>query len=163
LDAPVTLNKPITILVGSMSGTAELVADEVAGKIEDAGYETRIVRMEKFKTLDLSAGVYLICTSTYGTGEVPDNAKALYNALQSEKPTLAAVLYGVAGLGDSMYPNTFCFGGKRFDEVFAKLGATRVGSRLDHDIRSRVYPEDAACQWAEEWLHDLAQHFSQVS
>jgi MioC protein len=157
------LDKLITILVGTMSGTADLVADEVASIVEAAGYEANIVGMDEVVASDISPGIYLICTSTYGTGEVPDNAKALYEQLQNDKPSLADVFYGVVGLGDSMYPKTFCFGGKRFDEVFTQLGATRIGSRLDHDHRSGVHPEDVACEWAEEWLRNLAQCFTQVS
>jgi MioC protein len=155
------LDKPITIWVGSMSGTAELVAEELAEKIKSAGHPARIVGMETVKADAIAPGIYLICTSTCGTGEVPDNAKALYTALQTDKPSLAGVMYGVVGLGDRMYPQTFCFGGKRFDTLLAELGATRVGSRLEHDRRSGIYPEDLACEWVEAWLRELAQCSSQ--
>jgi hypothetical protein len=90
----------------------------------------RILRMEKARVEALSAGgVWLVCTSTYGTGEVPDNAKPLYAALGEQRPDLSKVRYGVVALGDSIYPNTFCFGGKRFDELLASLGARRIGER----------------------------------
>ncbi len=102
-----------------------------------------------------SGGDFIICSSTYGTGEVPDNAKALYAALGTERPDLSAIRYGAISLGDSIYPNTFCFGGKRFDELFATLGACKVGTRLDYDSRSPGYPDDAACTWLEIWLQEL--------
>jgi len=37
------------------------------------------------------------------------------------------VRYGVFGLGDRTYAETFNFGGKRFDELLAELGARRIG------------------------------------
>ncbi|MBF8721776.1 flavodoxin domain-containing protein [Pseudomonas guariconensis] len=147
----------IKILVASMSGTAEMVADEVASKLEKLTWEVEVVRMDDFSPADLKAGVYLICTSTYGTGEIPDNGKAFYDGLKSSNSDLKAVRYGVIGLGDSVYNNTFCFGGKHFDELFLSLGAKRVGDVLQHDRRSGEYPEDAALEWLPQWLELLVQ------
>lgn len=151
------MTKGVTILVATMSGTAEMVADEIAGRIEDAGGEARIVRMEKagIATLSGADGPILVCSSTYGTGDVPDNGQALYTALETERPDLSGVRYGVVALGDSVYPQTFCFGGRKFDELFASLGAARIGDRFEHDSRSGIYPEDAAADWAEQWFDQL--------
>jgi len=141
-----------------MSGTAEMVADALLESIEETGLRGRIVRMEKATVEGLrSGGVYLVCTSTYGTGDVPDNAKPLYAALGEQRPDLAKVRYGVVALGDSIYPNTFCFGGKRFDELLSSLGARRIGERLQNDSRSPVYPDDAAREWVGGWLESLRQ------
>jgi MioC protein len=147
------MSEKISILVGTMSGTAEMVADELANLIEDGGYTAKVLRMEKATPASLQAGgLWIVCTSTYGTGEVPDNAKALYEALQTQRPDLSGLHYGVIALGDSVYPNTYCFGGKRFDELLTQLGAKRLGERLEHDSRGKIYPEDAAGQWFETWL-----------
>lgn len=147
------MNEKIGILVGTMSGTAEMVADELANLIEDGGHAAKVLRMEKATVASLEAGgLWIVCTSTYGTGEVPDNAKTLYEALQTQRPDLGGLRYGVIALGDSVYPNTYCFGGKRFDDLLAELGATRLGERLEHDSRGKIYPEDAARQWFETWF-----------
>lgn len=151
------MSQEITILVATMSGTAELVAEEAESCLRDGGWGSRIVRMDEFDVADLRPGIFLICTSTYGTGDLPDNGKPLYAALETKAPRLNDVLYGVIGLGDSIYPNTFCFGGKRFDELFQALGATPVGERLNHDRRSGAYPEDAAREWVVGWMKLLAQ------
>lgn len=143
----------ILILIATMSGTAEMVADEVLSRIEDAGREGRILRMEKASVDTLrAAGELILCSSTYGTGDVPDNGQALYAALQTERPDLSHLRYGVVSLGDSTYPLTFCFGGKKFDELLAELGAIRVCDRVEHDRRGRDYPEDLAGDWTEIWL-----------
>lgn len=147
----------LTILVGTMSGTAEMVADELADRFDDAGWTTRVLRMEMVKPALLAlGGLWVLCCSTYGTGDVPDNAKALYDSLEAERPDLSSMRYGVVALGDSIYPNTFCFGGRKFDELLASLGATRVANRLEQDSRSGVFPEEAAIAWAEGWLEHAA-------
>ena len=97
-------------------------------------------------------GVFLICTSTYGQGDVPDNARALYEHLKSARPDLSQVRYGVFGLGDRTYAETFNFGGKRFDELLTELGARRVGERHMHDASSGILPEETALEWCQAWL-----------
>jgi len=143
----------ITILVGTMTGTAQLVAQELELTWDDGETQVETLLMEK---ADASAfgkeGVFLICTSTYGQGDVPDNAKALYDELQTKRPDLSPVRYGVFGLGDRTYAETFNFGGKRFDDLLAGLGAQRIGERVQHDASSGVLAEEAAVEWAAEWL-----------
>jgi len=97
-------------------------------------------------------GVFLVVTSTYGQGDVPDNAKAFYEDLKAKRPDLSRVRYGVFGLGDRTYAETFNFGGKRFDDVLQELGAQRIGERVQHDASSGVLPEEMAVEWGEGWL-----------
>ncbi|HEX5611700.1 MAG TPA: flavodoxin domain-containing protein [Burkholderiales bacterium] len=149
MSAPVR----ITILVGTMTGTAQLVAQELELAWDDGETQVETLTMD---ALDASvfdrAGVFLICTSTYGQGDVPDNAKALYADLQAKRPNLGHVRYGVFGLGDRTYAETFNFGGKRFDELLTELGAQRIGERVQHDASSGVLPEETAEDWGKEWL-----------
>lgn len=147
------MSENILILVATMSGTAEMVADEMACRIEEAGEEARILRMEN-ASVDIvrNATRLIVCSSTYGTGEVPDNGWALYQALGDQRPDLSAVRYGIVSLGDSTYPLTFCFGGQKFDERLASLGAQRVGDMVRHDRCGKDYPEDLAGDWVEQWL-----------
>ena len=143
----------ITILVGTMTGTAQLVAQELELAWDDGETKVSTLLMDK---LDCSVferpGVFLICTSTYGQGDVPDNARALYADLQAKRPNLSHVRYGVFGLGDRTYAETFNFGGKRFDDILAELGAQRIGERVQHDASSGVLPEETAQEWGTEWL-----------
>ena len=142
----------IRILVATMGGTAEMLADEVAAKLQDGGLASSVYRMEEVSIADLDPGLYLICSSTYGVGEIPTNGVALYESLRDTRPNLSGVQYGVIALGDSLYPQTFCFGGKRFDELLQSLGARRIGERLEHDSRSPTYPEEAAAAWLDTWI-----------
>jgi MioC protein len=146
----------LTILVGTMTSTAELVAQSVQLSIEEDDVLVAIKPMD-----DLDAGVfsggglYLICTSTYGQGDVPDNAKALYASLQTARPDLSAVEYGVIALGDRTYAETFCFGGKRFDEILIELGARRLGDVFRHDASAGTMPEELAAEWVLGWIEQV--------
>jgi MioC protein len=143
----------ITILVGTMTGTAQLCAQEMELALDDGETEVKTLMMDE---LDCSVftreGVFLVCTSTYGQGDVPDNAKALYEHLQQARPDLSHVRYGVFGLGDRTYAETFNFGGKRFDDLLTELGARRVGERHTHDASSGILPEETALEWCQQWL-----------
>ena len=143
----------ITILVGTMTGTAHLVAQELELAWDDGETEVATLMMDRLDSAVFSRpGVFLVCTSTYGQGDVPDNAKALYADLQAKRPDLAHVRYGVFGLGDRTYAETFNFGGKRFDDLLTELGAQRIGERVQHDASSGVLPEETAQEWGAGWL-----------
>ena len=147
----------LTLLVGTMTGTAQLVAQELElvwdNPGDDGHVQVETLLMDK---LDGSVfgrdGIFLIVTSTYGQGDVPDNAKALYEDLKAKRPDLSRVRYGVFGLGDRTYAETFNFGGKRFDDILQELGAQRIGERVQHDASSGVLPEEVAAEWGEGWL-----------
>ncbi len=146
----------IRILVGTMTGTAQLVAQELELAWDDGETRVETLLMDKLdSSIFRGGGVFLICTSTYGQGDVPDNAKALYEDLKAKRPDLSDVRYGVFGLGDRTYAQTFNFGGKRFDELLAELGATRVGERVQHDASSGTLPEEVAAEWGSSWIEQL--------
>lgn len=157
----------LTLLVGTMTGTAQLVAQELELTWDDPGGDDP-VRIETLMMdkLDSSVfergGVFLVVTSTYGQGDVPDNAKSLYEDLKAKRPDLSRVRYGVFGLGDRTYAETFNFGGKRFDDILTELGARRIGDRVQHDASSGVLPEEMAAEWGAAWLA-LAREAAEAS
>lgn len=147
----------LTILVGTMTGTAEMVAQEVQSVLEDAGHRVAIHMMDDLDaSVFAGGGTVLICTSTYGQGDVPDNAQEFFASLESERPDLSAVSYGLIALGDLTYRDTFCEGGLRFDSLLTALGAHRVGEILKHDASSGTLPEEVAAQWIVPWA-ELAE------
>jgi len=143
----------LSLLVGTMTGTAQLVAQELELIWDDGELQVETLLMDK---LDASVfereGVFLVVTSTYGQGDVPDNAKGFYEDLKAKRPDLSRVRYGVFGLGDRTYAETFNFGGKRFDDILTELGAQRIGERVQHDASSGVLPEETAAEWGQGWL-----------
>src|SRR5207249_2508676 len=112
----------ITILVGTMTGTAQLCAQEMELALDDGETAVETLLMDKLdSSVFARPGVFLVCTSTYGQGDVPDNARSLYEDLKAKRPALAHVRYGVFGLGDRTYAETFNYGGKRFDDLLTEL------------------------------------------
>lgn len=148
----------IAILVGTITGTAEIVAEDVAPVLEGAGFEVEILDMDGLgPDVMFMSDLVLICTSTYGQGDVPDNAMDLHEALSEQRPNLSNLRYGVIGLGDSTYADTYNQGGARFDELLQELGAKRVGEVMRHNASSDELPEEAGVAWAKEWVELLAK------
>ncbi len=147
----------ITLLVGTVHGNASLVAHALQMAAQDlhATIDVRPMDGLGISVFD-PPGVYLICTSTTGNGDVPDNAQALYHALDAQAKYLGHVRYGVIALGDSSYGDSFYGGAKRFDERLQDLGAQRVGDICVLDAQETTHPETDAIAWCQQWLPLLA-------
>jgi MioC protein len=143
----------LKILVGTMTSTAEYVAQAIQMDCADLVEEIEVQLMDglDIEVFDEDA-IYLICTSTYGSGDVPDNARHLYDSLDSQARYLGHVRYGVIALGDRTYLNTFAFGGRKFDERLQALGAQRIGEVWCHDASAGTMPEELGTAWCREWL-----------
>ena len=132
---PVAALKPLTILFGSQTGTAESLAKRAAKEAGRRGFAATVIDMAGFAAASLAQEQnLLVITSTYGDGEPPDNAKALHAALAApEAPRLEKLRFSVCGLGDTNYVQ-FCQCAKDFDARLEKLGAARVAARVDCDL-----------------------------
>ena len=147
----------LKILVGTMTSTADYVAQAIQ---MDCAELVDAIDVQLMDTLDISVfdeasakdAIYLICSSTYGSGDVPDNARALYESLDANPQFLGHVRYGVIALGDRTYLQTFCNGGKRFDQRLQDLGAQRIGEVWCHDASSGTMPESEGVEWCRQWL-----------
>lgn len=152
----------LRILVGTMTSTADYVAQAIQMDCADLVDEIGIELMDQLDISVFSAekaedAIYLICTSTYGSGDVPDNARALYESLAATPQFLGRVRYGVLALGDRTYMQTFCFGGQKFDERLADLGAQRIGDIWCHDASEGTMPETEGTEWCRQWLTQALQ------
>ena len=148
--------KSIRILVGTVTGTAELVAEEVQPVLEEAGYRVEVMDLDGQEPAVLSGPDFiLVCTSTYGQGDVPDNAIDFFDALEAGRPDLSSLRYGLIGLGDSTYADTYNQGCQRFDALFTELGGRRIGETMTHNASSDELPEEAGVEWARQWLGEL--------
>ena len=147
----------VKILVGTMTGNAERIAEEIELSFDD---RARIEALDMDRLTPAvfdDDAVFLICSSTYGQGDVPDNARDFYKLLGEQRPDLRHGRYGVIALGDMTYAQTFANGGKRFDAILSQLGATRLGEVFCHDASTGTLPEDEAVPWAGEWLSTVAE------
>ena len=136
-----------------MTSTADYVAQAIQMDCADLIEEIEVTLMDG---LDIGVfdedALYLICTSTYGAGDVPDNARMLYDSLDSKPRHLGHVRYGVIALGDRTHAQTYCFGGIKFDDRLQGLGAQRIGEVWRHDASAGTLPETEATAWCRGWL-----------
>ncbi len=141
------------ILVGTMTGTAEMVAEEMSDTLGAAGFDVTVKPMDGLDGSVIAPGpIYLVVSSTYGQGDVPDNAMGLYNDMCANKPGLAGIRFGVFSLGDRTYAETFNRGGKRFDEILRQCGAVRIGEVFTHDASAGTVPEEEGVKWVKDWM-----------
>ncbi|WP_338791360.1 flavodoxin domain-containing protein [Bernardetia sp. MNP-M8] len=130
---PVKTLKPL-ILYGTETGNAKKVAtglltsfkkSKIKAKVADVfGYDIKKLAKEDF---------VLFVISTQGEGELPQNAKAFYDKLNSSKENFSHLNYAVFALGDSSYP-LFCEAGNLIDTLFEKKQAQRILSLVKSDV-----------------------------
>jgi sulfite reductase (NADPH) flavoprotein alpha-component len=151
---PAAPKRPVLILYGSQTGTAEGIAKKTAKVAETKGFAPKVLSMEKYDSVDLSAEEnVLVITSTYGDGDPPDSAQGFWNWLSADAaPRLEKTSYSVLALGDTNYPQ-FCEFGKRCDTRLEQLGAKRFNNRVDCDVDY----EEAAKGWTEAVFAALGQ------
>ncbi|ULR52180.1 diflavin oxidoreductase [Streptomyces deccanensis] len=148
-DAPAAT---IDVLIGTQTGNAELVAEDVVAGARARGLGGRTAALDDVTPEALAAMSHVIVvTSTYGEGEMPDNAGLFWEALQSDTaPRLEGVRYAVLGLGDRGYDD-FCQAAKLIDTRLEQLGATRLHERVDCDVDF----EEPAAEWTTAVLERL--------
>lgn len=141
----------IQILVGSVTGTAEAVAEEVSNQLEAAGHSVSVNSMAQVEDLVRNPEeILLVCTSNTGAGDLPDNLQPLYVQMTREYPAISGRHYGIINMGDSSYA-TFGEAGQAIDEAFADLGAQRLGDPLVLDASTGDDPEALARAWVDQW------------
>ena len=146
------------ILVGTVHGNATEVAQTLAFSATDWGFDARVLPMDAL-TIEVFAqdAVFLLCCSTTGSGDIPDNAQTLYQSLDQQPRYLGTTRYGLVALGDSSYGDTFCGGGKAFDARLQDLGAQRTGELCQIDAMQADDAPTQALAWWAAWVNQLPQ------
>ncbi|WP_442498769.1 sulfite reductase subunit alpha [Methylobacter sp. sgz302048] len=144
----------INILYGSQTGNAESIAHDAANVAKTHGLKPLIKSMDEVEISQLASMEYLlIVTSTYGEGEMPDNAQMLWQAVSTDSaPALNNMKFSVLALGDTSY-DLFCKAGIDWDRRLAELGATRIYDRTDCDVDF----EEPASNWISAVIPHMAE------
>lgn len=142
----------LRILYGTQTGNAEGVAGDAAAAAKAQGFDVTVSGLDEISIEQFAGLSYvLIITSTYGEGEMPDNAELFWESLSStQAPRLEALSYGVLALGDTSYDG-FCQAGKLIDTRLEQLGASRVVGRADCDVDY----ETQAAEWVQGAVSSL--------
>lgn len=136
------------IIVGSMLGATEYVADALAEELTNHDLNSRIHLTPDLTELDPRA-VWLICTSTHGAGDFPDNIQTFTKQLP--QASLNHIRYLLVGLGDSSY-DTFCEAGKTMHQLMQAAGANNIVDPCYIDVLEHPIPEDEAVAWLNRHL-----------
>lgn len=136
------------IVVGSMLGASEYVADALQESLQKHHHSASIHQEAQAADLATDA-IWLICSSTHGAGDLPDNIQPF--AEQLSQHDLSGIKFIVIGLGDSSY-DTFCYAAKTLERQLLSAGADLLQPPLHIDVLNHPIPEDVAVAWLEELL-----------
>ncbi|GAC17043.1 FMN-binding protein MioC [Paraglaciecola arctica] len=141
------------IIVGSVLGASEYVADALQEVLLSHTHSAQIHLTPQLLDLDQSA-IWLICTSTHGAGDLPDNIQPFAEQLKTQNLNKHEFL--VVGLGDSSY-DTYCHGSVQMENIMQTGGAKLLCPALHIDVLNHPIPEDAAVKWLQSWLETNEQ------
>ena len=134
------------IIVGSMLGGTEYVAEACEETLLALNHHVTIHLQPNFEQITSENQTWLICTSTHGAGDFPDNIQNFVEDLTKCSKDLSPSKFMIIGLGDSNY-DTFCKAAMDIEKVLLSKGCERIVSIKTLDMREEIDPEDLAQQW----------------
>lgn len=141
------------IIVGSVLGASEYVADALQEVLLNYAHSAEIHLTPQLSDFTQSA-IWLICTSTHGAGDLPDNIQRFAEQLKTQN--LCNQKFLVVGLGDSSY-DTYCHGSIQIENIMINAGAQIISPALHIDVLNHPIPEDTAVEWLTKWLKNNEQ------
>lgn len=147
-----TITSPVQIIVGSMLGATEYVAESLQNLLQQHSIESEIHFQPDFGQIP-KRGTWLICSSTHGAGDLPDNIQQFASDL-ADVSSLSDISYLVIGLGDTSY-DTFCQAGKTLFQLMQEKHSTPVKELFCIDVLEHTVPEETAEQWLAGVLEEL--------
>ena len=134
LNAVFAGDRSLNILFGSQTGNAAGLAEKTAKLAADYGLQPNIVDMDGFDPARLATMKrVMIITSTWGEGEMPDNADGMWNAITANGPALGSVHFSVCAIGDTSY-DEYCKAGHDWNNKLAALGGTEAYPIQECDV-----------------------------
>lgn len=144
----------ISIIIGTMLGASEYIADHLES-ILNKDHQVTTVLDPNLDQFDLNEPqLWIICTSTHGAGDFPENIEPFVEQLKQQLPNLSNIRFAVCGLGDTSY-DTFCNAGITIDLLLESLAAVRVQTLNKIDILDDGLPEDNAEVWLNLWRENI--------
>jgi MioC protein len=141
------------IIVGSMLGGTEYVAEACEETLQTLGHQTNLHLQPEFRQILTVNQTWLICTSTHGAGDFPDNIQKFIQDLISYDQDLSSIKILILGIGDSNY-DTYCLAAKNIRRILNSKGCSLISSLKTLNMNDDIDPEALAQQWIID-LQDL--------
>jgi MioC protein len=155
----------IQIIVGSMLGCTEYVAEACEETLNNLSHHVDIhlkpdinciinntfqnENEQKKSTNSHKNPIWIICTSTHGAGDYPDNIKQFVSDLTHCDQDLSTVSFLTIGIGDSSY-DTFCKAAIDLSNLLKSKGCKEITTIKTFDMSEDIDPEVLAQQWITE-------------
>jgi MioC protein len=152
----------IQIIVGSMLGGTEYVAEACEETLKELDHHvdihlkpdlqnvinnTFLTNNEQNNSDNLTKNpIWIVCTSTHGAGDYPDNIKQFVSDLSNCDQDLSTVSFLTIGIGDSSY-DTFCKAAMDLSKLLISMGCNELTPLKTFDMSEDIDPEDLAQQW----------------
>jgi len=152
------------IIVGSMLGGTEYVAESCEEQLTSLNHEAIVHLTPKFSSIieatiiqdtrDFSTNsdqkhIWLVCTSTHGAGDFPDNIQEFVNDLKNCEQDLSSIFFMIIAVGDSSY-DTYCKAGFELNKLLITKGCKELLPIKALDMSQDIDPEDLAQLWLSE-------------
>ena len=142
--------RPLLILYGSQTGCAQEVAERIGWEGRRRHFNVRVAGMDEYDVLGLPCEpLVVLCASTTGQGDAPDNMRAFWAFLLRRSlgaDSLSGTTFAVFGLGDSGYAKYNAVA-KRLDRRLEMLGAARLVPLGLGDDQARAGYDQALDPW----------------
>ncbi|MCI2282319.1 flavodoxin domain-containing protein [Colwellia sp. MSW7] len=138
------------IIVGSMLGGTEYVAEACEEQLITLEHKVNLHLKPNFSSIIEETfsqnSIWLICTSTHGAGDYPDNIQEFVNDLKNCEQDLSSIKFMIIAIGDSSY-DTFCKAGLEIKKLLITKGCSEIVAIEMFDMSQDIDPEDLAQQW----------------
>lgn len=149
------------IIVGSMLGATEYVAEACEEQLTNFNHDVNLHLKPSFSAIldetfsndqslkEEKKSIWLICTSTHGAGDFPDNIQAFVEDLKNCEQDLSSINFMIIAVGDSSY-DTFCKAGHELNKLLLTKGCNELIAINTMDMSQDIDPEDLAQVWLTE-------------
>lgn len=142
----------IVFLYATETGTAEYLCDDLHDTFQDM-HQCTVKSMDDINPKTLGSSIlYVLVSSTFGSGDVPENGQIFSKILANERPDLSQIRFAIFGLGDSSFGDTFNRGSETLMQNLLACHAAMVGERGIFDASTGNDPEDVATPWLKDIL-----------
>ena len=131
------------IIIGSMLGGSEYVAEACEETLTSLGHHVELHFQPDFAQIPNENQTWLICTSTHGAGDYPDNIQEFVSDLKNTDQDLSSVKLLTIAIGDSNY-DTFCYAGININNLLLSKGCVELSPLLTLDMSQDIDPEELA-------------------